>query len=84
MASIKNLKKHINYTLSDVIDECLSKLSDDTKKSEIIIDEAIAVFDNLIAKVNAKNIENKKQYFKSMNDELTTKAQGLIEKINTL
>ena len=84
MASIKNLKKDINYTLGDVIEECLFKLAGDPKKSEAIIDEAIAVFDGLIAKVNAKNVVNKKQHFKSINRELSTKAMGLIEKVDAL
>lgn len=84
MASIKNLKKDINYVLGDVIDECLSKLTDDTKKSEAIIDEAITVFDDLMAKVNAKNVENKKAHFKSISAELEAKATELLDKISKL
>lgn len=84
MASIKNLKKDINYVLGDVIDECLSKLTNDTKKSEAIVDEAITIFDDLMAKVNAKNVENKKAHFKSISSELEEKAVGLLEKINKL
>ena len=42
----------------------------DTKKSEAIIDEAIATFDALIEKVNAKGVENKKVHFKSIAKEL--------------
>lgn len=84
MASIKNLKKDINYVLGDVIDACLSKLTDDTKKSEGIVDEAITIFDDLMAKVNAKNVENKKAHFKSIGEELESKAAGLLDKINKL
>lgn len=84
MASIKNLKKDINYVLGDVIDECLSKLTNDTKKSEAIVDEAITIFDDLMAKVNAKNVENKKAHFKAISAELESKATELLGKISKL
>jgi len=74
MASIKNLKKDINYVLGDIIDECIVSASGDTKKIEAIVDEAIVVFDELIAKVNAKNIENKKTHFKAIEEELEKKS----------
>ena len=84
MGSIKNLKKEINYVLVDIIDQCLVTLTEDTKKSEAIIDEAIIVFDELIAKVNAKNVENKKTHFKAIESELTKRAAKLLVKINAL
>ena len=86
MASIKNLKKDINYVLGDVIEYALdvSSLKNEPKKGDLIIDEAIETFDSLIAKLNAKGIENNKAHFKSINQELETKAKDLIEKINTL
>ena len=84
MASIKNLKKDINYVLGDVIDECLVSTTGDIKKIEAIVDEAIVVFDELIAKVNAKNIENKKVHFKAVEEELEKKATKLLTKVNKL
>ncbi|MEN8857042.1 MAG: hypothetical protein ABF260_03155 [Flavobacteriaceae bacterium] len=84
MASIKNLKKDINYVLGDIIDECLVTLTGDTKKSEAIVDEAIVVFDELIAKVNAKEVENKKAHFKAIEAELETRAGKLLDKVNKL
>lgn len=84
MASIKNLKKDINYVLGDIIDECIVSASGDTKKIEAIVDEAIVVFDELIAKVNAKNIENKKTHFKTIEEELEKKATKLLTKVNKL
>lgn len=88
MASIKNLKKDINYTLGDLIEECyvweLLNPKADSKKSEAIIDEAIETFDGLIAKLNAKNVENKKAHYKAINNELETKAVELVAKINAL
>ena len=64
MASVRNLKKDINYVLSDIIEECYvwQILQDDAKKAdkaEKISDESIETFDALIEKVNAKDVENK-------------------------
>ena len=88
MASIKNLKKDINYTLGDLIEECyvyqLLNPKADSKASESIIDEAIVIFDSLIEKLNAKGGENKKAHFKAINVELETKATELVAKINSL
>ena len=56
----------------------------ETKNSEAIIDEAINVFDELIAKINLKNVENSKQHFKGINQELEEKGRILIAKINDL
>ena len=84
MASIKNLKKDINYVLGDIINECLVSSSGDLKKTEAIVDEAIVVFDDLIAKVNAKNIENKKAHFKAIEEELEKRATKLLTKVNKL
>jgi len=87
MASVKNLKKDINYVLSDIIEECGGWLLDDEKKSdkaEKIIDEAISTFDELIEKVNAKKVENKKAHFKRISAELETRSQALLAKIEKL
>ncbi len=88
MASIKNLKKDINYTLGDIIEECyvanLLNPQNDAAKSEAIIDEAIETFDVLIARLNAKNVENKKSHYKSIGADLEVKANELVEKINKL
>lgn len=88
MASIKNLKKDINYTLGDLIEECyvweLLNPKADSKKSEAIIDEAIETFDSLIARVHAKDVENKKAHFKAISADLEAKAGEIVAKINKL
>ena len=86
MASIKNLKKDINYTLGDIIDYTLdvSILKNEIDKGNTIIDEAIETFDALVAKVNDSKVENKKAHFKAVNQELEVKAKALVEKINGL
>jgi len=88
MASIKNLKKDINYVLGDIIEAVyvweLTNPKKDTKNSEAVIDEAIEVFDELIVKVNLKNVENSKQHFKEITKELEVRGRQLIDKINAL
>ncbi len=88
MASIRNLKKDINYVLGDIIEAVyiweLTNPGKDTKKSEAIIDEAIDTFDELIIKVNLNDVENKKSHFKAVHQELEDRGRKLIEKINAL
>ena len=88
MANVRDLKKDINYVLGDIIEAVYvweSENTDkDTKKSEAIIDEAINTFDELIAKVNTKNVEDKKAHFRAINEELEDRGRKLIEKINKL
>ena len=88
MANVRDLKKDINYVLGDIIEAVYiweyANKDKDIKKSEAIIDEAIEVFDDLIAKVNNKSIDNKKAHFKTIHQELEEKGRALIEKINKL
>lgn len=88
MASIRILKKDINYVLGDIIEECytweLLNPKADTKKSEAIIEEAIATFDVLIDKINLKSVNKKKDHFKNIEAELEKKANELIAKVNKL
>lgn len=88
MANDRNLKKDINYVLGDIIEAVyiweMSTTGKPTEASEALIDEAIVAFDSLIAKVNAKNVENKKAHFKQINAELEQTANQLVAKINAL
>lgn len=88
MASVRILKRDINYVLGDIIEAVyiweLTNPKKDDKKAEAIIDEAIETFDELIEKVNAKKVENRKQHFKAINLELEARGRKLIDKINAL
>ena len=88
MANKRDLKKDINYVLGDIIEAVYvweyTNSSKDTKNSEVIIDDAIEVFDDLIARVNAKDVDNKKAHFKLISSELEAKGLELIERINKL
>ena len=55
-----------------------------SKDGEKIIDSAIAAFDELIAKVNANNVEDKKAHFRGIRQELEEKAGDLVAQVNAL
>ena len=88
MANKRILKKDLNYVLGDIIEAVyvwqFANPEKDDKESEKLIDEAIAVFDELIVKVNDRKVEDKKAHFKAINQELEVKGRALIEKINKL
>ncbi|OAD92253.1 hypothetical protein A7A78_08415 [Aequorivita soesokkakensis] len=88
MANVRDLKKDINYVLGDIIEAVyiweLTNPDKENKKAEAIIDEAITTFDELITKVNQKDVDNKKKHFKSVNIELEERGRKLIDKINAL
>jgi len=88
MASIKDLKKDINYVLGDIIDEVYVWQQENPKadqtKAEEVIDEAIETFDTLIAKVNDKSAESRKKQLQDVKNELEKKGDALIKKVNAL
>lgn len=88
MANVRDLKKDINYVLGDIIEAVyvweLTNPDKENKKSEGIIDEAIATFDELIVKVNEKKVDDKKKHFQAINAQLEERGRKLIEKINAL
>lgn len=88
MAKVRDLKKDINYVLGDIIEAVYiweyNNTDKDTKKSEAIIDEAITTFDELIEKVNKRDVENKRAHFRAINKELEDRGRALIDKINKL
>ncbi len=88
MASVRNLKKDINFVLGDIIEAVyiheMTSTGKPTPETNALIDEAIAAFDKLIAQVNQKGVENKKAHFKQVNESLEQTAIQLVEKINAL
>lgn len=88
MANRRTLKRNINYVFGDIIEAAYlhqaANPQEDPAKSEEIVDEAISDFDELIGKMNQKDVENKQQHFRSIQKELETKANNLVDKINAL
>ncbi len=88
MASIRNLKKDINYVLGDIIEAVyiVEETQDKqrSKEGSAIIDDAISSFDELINKVNNKGVGNRKAHLKGVRKELEEKASSLVEKLNKI
>jgi len=88
MASVRDLKKDINYVLGDIIEAVYiveaANGKQDSKEGAKVIDGAIATFDDLIAKVNNKKVENRKSHLNAVRSELETKAKGLVDDLNKL
>ena len=88
MASVRDLKKDLNFVLGDIIEAVygweLENPKADNKKSEAIIDEAITTFDELTAKINQKDVENKKAHFNAISKELEDRGNALLEKLAKL
>ena len=88
MASIRDLKKDINFVLGDIIEAVqLKELENpelDGKAGDAIIEEAIAVFDALMIEVNKKGVDNAKAHFSNIRKTLEEKAEGLVAQVNKL
>lgn len=88
MASVRNLKKDINYVMGDIIEAVLilgiTAKDKAAETGEKIVEDAVQTFDELIAKVNQKNVTDKKKHFKDIRAELETRASALIDRVNEL
>ena len=85
MPSIKFLKKEINNSIGEIIEDVytwqLSNPNSDLKKSDLIIDKAISVFDNLILKIHKNRKEGKNNGFKIIKEDLNS---AIVELNNSL
>lgn len=92
MPSRRNIKKDINSVLGDVLEECYSEMLNNPEKNDdkinAIIDEAVDLADDLVARVNgAKKLKSRKEVkanFQSIIDDLHDKAIGYVERLNAL
>ncbi|MDC6367750.1 MULTISPECIES: hypothetical protein [Flavobacteriaceae] len=88
MPSIRDLKKDVNFVLGDIIEAVyIWEAGSGKKESEegtVIIDKAIAVFDELMDKIHQKEVENPKTHFKDIRNQLEEKATELVEEFNKL
>ena len=74
MSSIRSLKKEINNSIGEIIEDVyaweLSNPSADLKKSDLILDKAISLFDDLILKIHKNRKMGNKDGFKIIKEEL--------------
>ena len=84
MASIRNLKKDINYVLGDIIDAVYFTGKMQTEEGKALVGEILYDFDSLIDKVADKSVENRGTHLKQVRKEFEEKAGALIEKLSSL
>ncbi|WP_136468390.1 hypothetical protein [Flagellimonas onchidii] len=88
MASIRNLKKDVNFVLGDIIEAVYIWEADtnnrDSKEGTAIIDKAIGVFDDIMGKIHQKDVTDNKAHFKDIRVQLEDKATKLVEELNKL
>ena len=85
MSSIRSLKKEINNSIGEIIEDVyaweLSNPSADLKKSDLIVDKAISLFDDLILKIHKNRKEGKNNGFKIIKEDLNS---AIVELNNSL
>ncbi|MDR2585290.1 MAG: hypothetical protein LBC84_03590 [Prevotellaceae bacterium] len=88
MASIRNLKKDIDFLVQEVISDCCTFMYvyPDKKREESIqiIEDAIELRNKLYAQVNNPQENPKREYYKAVNKELLEGVDALFLKISEL
>ena len=88
MPSIKFLKKEINNSIGEIIEDVytwqLSNPDADLKKSDLIIDKAISVFDDLILKIHKNRKEGTNNLFKLIKEDLNSAIVELNDSLSKL
>lgn len=91
MASIKNLKKDVEFIISELISDCyiymyFNNNSNYDKVTEII-SEAVVLRNELFERINQPKIEDTsktKQYYKQISKDLLSGADILFKKLSDL
>lgn len=88
MPSIRDLKKDINFALGDIIEAVYiweaGSGNQNSKEGSVIIDKAIAIFDDLMGMIHQKEVEGAKAHFKEIRNKLEQKTTELLEQFNKL
>ena len=88
MASVRDLKKDINFVVGDFIEAVYRWEQDNgnqnSDEGNALIDKAIGAFDELMQQVNQKGVENSKAHFNSVRKNMEDKATKLIEELNKI
>ena len=88
MASVKNLKKEINYVFGDIMNIVfvweMTTTGKPTEASDALLDSIYDTFDSLMSKINQKGVENKKAHFKTIRNEFEAAANQFVAKVNEL
>lgn len=88
MASLRVIKKDVDFLVSEVISDCwmFIYLNPGKKYEEAVevISEAVELRNNLYGKINNPDKSNVKKYYKAVNEELLKEIDSLFLKISAL
>ncbi len=88
MASLRVIKKDIDYLISEVVSDCWTFLFINPEKNpEDIIDvmnDAVDLRNKLFERVNNPDKENIKKHFKEINKDLLTGVDSLFIRVSNL
>ncbi len=88
MASLRVIKKDIDYLVSEVVSDCWTFLYINPGKNAddaiAIINEVIEFRDGLYNRVNKPNKENIKAHYKAINRDLLTGVDAFFQRISAL
>jgi DNA anti-recombination protein RmuC len=86
MASKKQLKKDLNDRFGEIIDGALinqeANSEDIKEKTEELVDEVIAEFDQQIEQINKKDVEDRAKHLKNVKGSINNKVDEFIKKLN--
>ena len=88
MASLRRLKKDIDFLVEEVISDCCTFMYvyPDKKREEAIqiIEDAVALRNKLYAEANHPQENPKKEYYKAVSKELLEGVDGFFQRISDL
>ena len=90
MASLRNLKKGINYLVDEVIGTCMlhkyARGQQEHEELDQLIHEMVEYRESLLNRVNNPELEDKgrsmKAYYRGLLDELLEKVNSAFDKVN--
>ena len=88
MASLKIIKKDIDYLISEVVSDCWTFLyiNPDKKAEDVveIINDSIKLRNELFSRVNNPDKKSIKAHYKAINQDLLTGVDALFQRISQL
>lgn len=88
MASLRMIKKDIDFLASEIISDCwvYMYINPEEKTDQVvaIINDAVILRNELIDRVNSRQIENAKKHYKAINQDLLKGVDALFMRISAL
>ncbi|KAF5048674.1 MAG: hypothetical protein KA300_00880 [Bacteroidales bacterium] len=88
MASLRTIKKDIDFLVSEVISDCWVFMyinpEEKTDEAVSIINDAVVLRNELFERVNSKEIESPKKHYKAISQDLLKGVDALFIRISGL